>query len=92
MARDSRICDNDMRKILIFFFTYNPTFWSCDSEGCIFIVRGIGYCLSTIVSSCVYCSVFYIGNLHDGVIFKATTTRILFIFPFIFTFCNPSEV
>ena len=51
-----------------FFFTYNPTFWSCDSEGCTFIVRGIGYCLSAIVFSCVYCWVFFLGRLHDGVI------------------------
>ena len=51
-----------------FLFSRNPTFWCCDSEGCIFIVREIGYCLSTIVFSCVYCSVFCIGRLHDGVI------------------------
>ena len=50
------------------FFTNNPTFWSCDSKCCIFIVRGIGYCLSAIVFSCVYCSVFCIGRLHDDVI------------------------
>ena len=32
-----------------------------------------------------------IGHLHDGVILLATT-RVLFVFPFIFKFGNPTEV
>ena len=57
MARDSRICDNDKRKILI-FFPRNPTFWGCDSEGRKFIAPGIVYKLlffsvGTVQSFCI---------------------------------------
>ena len=33
-----------------------------------------------------------IGHLHDGVILLLTATRVLFVFPFIFRFGNPTEV